>query len=159
MRCRLLLAVHDLEQRHASVERVALEQAFSGAGALRKALTRHFGAPLGCSEAPVRSRRYWRGLCKKSGGLHNLRVAFFGASARGCLPDRHGTPHANRRRNHPLKTASAAGAALPGPLSRPPHRGPRPLAAPSTPDGQQHNGGGIAPAPVRHARPAPAASA
>jgi transcriptional regulator GlxA family with amidase domain len=45
MRCRLLLVVHELERRHASVERLALEQGFGSAGALRKAFARHFGTP------------------------------------------------------------------------------------------------------------------
>ena len=44
IRCRLLLVVHDLEQRTESIERVALEQAFGTAGALRKSLARRLGA-------------------------------------------------------------------------------------------------------------------
>ena len=42
-RCRLLLAVHRLEQSADSVERVAQQYAFGTAGALRKSLARHLG--------------------------------------------------------------------------------------------------------------------
>jgi transcriptional regulator GlxA family with amidase domain len=43
VRCRLLLAVHRLEQGTDSIERVALEHGFGTAGALRKSLARHLG--------------------------------------------------------------------------------------------------------------------
>jgi AraC-like DNA-binding protein len=42
-KCRLLLAVHRLEQRTDSIEQVALECGYGTAGALRKSLRRHLG--------------------------------------------------------------------------------------------------------------------
>jgi AraC family transcriptional activator FtrA len=42
-RCRLLLAVHHLEQSADSIERVAQQYGFGTAGALRKSLARHLG--------------------------------------------------------------------------------------------------------------------
>lgn len=43
VRCRLLLAVHQLEQSADSIERVAQAYGFGTAGALRKSLARHLG--------------------------------------------------------------------------------------------------------------------
>lgn len=52
MRCRLLLAVHDLEHGPDSIEHVALEHGFGTAGALRKAISRHLGVRPGSLRRP-----------------------------------------------------------------------------------------------------------
>lgn len=71
-RCRLLLAVHQLEQSADSIERVAQQYGFGTAGALRKSLARHLGV------APHAQRR--------PGAFETAMVGFLDAIRRG-----HGT--------------------------------------------------------------------